>query len=110
MFKIIIAFFEIEDEEKKSLFFKKIFVSAKFSTDIILGILSLNWSNVKINFLKLKLFWKTYTLIKTISRTKQVKLVDKKAFVVATLDLEKKTYIVPITSFNSFNLYVNYFV
>lgn len=44
------------------------------------------------NFLELYIFWRTYTPTETILTTKQVKIIMRKEFVVATLDLKKETY------------------
>lgn len=50
--------FEIKNKRKKFHFFKKTFLSAKISIDFDLKILFLILSNVKMNFIKLKIFGK----------------------------------------------------
>lgn len=56
--KIVITMFETKDNKKKSYFFKKIFLFAYFSINVILEILFLILSNIEINFLKLEIFGK----------------------------------------------------
>lgn len=52
----MITFFEIIDREKRSLFFKNIFLLSNFNIDNVLKILFLIFSNVKVNFLELEFF------------------------------------------------------
>lgn len=67
MFEIGIKFFVIINKEKKSQFLKKIFLLANFSINVVLKMLFFILSNVKINFIKLGFFRRTYTFIKAIS-------------------------------------------
>lgn len=66
-------------------------------------------SNVNINFLELKFFLKTYTFIKAILTTKEVEVVEKKEFVLAVLNSKKKTYVIHMASFASFNSQIYFF-
>lgn len=52
----MIALFEIKNKEKKSSFLKKNFLLANLYINNVLGMLLLILSNVKVNFLELKLF------------------------------------------------------
>lgn len=54
--------------------------------NIILRILFFTITNMKINFLELKIPERTYVLTETISITNQVKLVAKKEFAAKALD------------------------
>lgn len=45
-------------------FFEEIFLLSKFNTNVIRKIQFFNLINIKINFLDLELFYKTYILIK----------------------------------------------
>lgn len=79
MFRIVIATFKIDNKETKFRFFKRIFLFANFSIDIVFIILFLIFSNLKINFLKLKIFEINYVLIETIPTIKQIKLIKQKS-------------------------------
>ena len=50
-FGIVITSFSIEDKEKKSRFFEKIFLLADISIDIALGISFLTFNNVEIDII-----------------------------------------------------------
>lgn len=77
-------------KEKKFWFYIKIFLLTNLNMDIILRMPFLILNNMKINFLKLELFWRIYFSIKAILIIKSIKLVKKKKFLVATFDLKKK--------------------
>lgn len=63
---------------------------------------------MKINFLKLKIFFKSYFSTKAILTSKQVKQLRKKEFRVTTLDLKKETYIVNMINLGSSDLYIHF--
>lgn len=65
---------------------------------------------MKVNFFKIEICWKTYTSIKAFLKTKQIKLIIKKKFVVAVLDLKKRTYIINMASFIYFNSHIYLFL
>lgn len=54
--KLVSMLFEMIDKEKKSQFFEEIFLITKLGINIALKMPFLKLSNVKNNFLKLKLF------------------------------------------------------
>ena len=85
-FKMVLASFQVENMLEKALFFKKTFLLADFSIKMILKILFLTFSNSNIKFALKKLNLKSYTIVKTLSNIKQVKIIDKKNFVKAELD------------------------
>lgn len=66
--------------------------------NIVLKILFFIPNNVQINFLELNIFSRVCAFIKAIVRTKQIKLINKKEFIVKTLVLEEKTYIIDMVS------------
>lgn len=66
-FGIVIALFEIMNNQKKFRFFEKFFLLAKFYINIVLEMLFLILSNVKINFLDLEPFLRIDIPIKIIS-------------------------------------------
>lgn len=45
-----------------------------------------------------KLIWKSYIVTKTLSRTRQIKIIKKKEFILAVLDSKNKTFILYIIS------------
>lgn len=105
MFAIVISMFEIK-KKKKYCFFKKKFLFVNLSINIVLKVLFLILSNVNISFLKLEIFWKSYTPIKTISIRKNVQFVRKTKFANETLNSKKKIYIILMDSLISFDLYI----
>lgn len=70
--------------------------------------LLLIFSHVNKNFFKLKLYCRTYTLIKVIQINKYVKFRVKKEFSVTAPNLQKETYVVHLAGFNaSTNLFLS---
>ena len=53
-------------------------------------------SNENVDFLGRELRWRSYTIKKAFLTTKRIKLVDKKEFLAAALDLEHKIYVVHV--------------
>ena len=62
----------------------------------ILKILFLKLNNIDLSFDKKILMWRTYTINKALSTIKQVQIIDKKNFIIAALDANKKTFIMHI--------------
>ena len=58
--------------------------------------LLLKISNADVSFGQKTLMSKFYTIIKVLSSTKPVQLIDLKKFVIAALDVDSKTFIVHI--------------
>lgn len=65
--------------------------------------------NVKINFLEVNIFLKTYDITITISITKWVKLIYERKFTIIVVNTENKTYIVNLASFVSSHSYLDLF-
>lgn len=105
---MIIILYKVKDKKKKSQFFKKIFLLAYFSINIVFEILFLILGNKRVYFIELELFWKTYTNIKAILATKQVKLIEKKQFMAANLKLKEKTYVIYLTRFADSDKHINF--
>ena len=62
--------------------------------EVILGMLFLKLSNANVSFDEKILTWRTYTINKVLSTTKQVQIIDKKNFVIAALHANNKTFVV----------------
>lgn len=95
--------FIIENKEKKSCFFKETILLANFRRNTICRMLFLTLKNVKVIFLELEIFIRTYILTKVIPIINQVELLRKKQFTVIAFVLKKEVYIVYITNFVSSN-------
>lgn len=85
----------MDDREKRSRLFEKIFLLADISMDIALSMSSLTLSNVKINFIGWHIYWQTYTVTKILLRTRQVELIEKKEF---AADSEDEVFEVHVAS------------
>ena len=97
-YEMEITAFSVVDKVNRVKFFEKIFLVANVSLKVVFGMSLLTLSNVDINFSVWKLWWRTYTTDEAFLTTRRVKLVGKKEFAAAALDLEYKTYIVHVTS------------
>lgn len=105
---MVIMLFNIQNKEEKFCLFKKTFLFAKYSRNVIFKMLYLNLNNIKTNFFMLKRFEKTYIITKAIQVTKQFKLIRKKEFAVYTLNLEKKMYKIYKISLTKFDLLMKF--
>ena len=94
----VVAAFSVKDKANQVKFFEKTFLVANVSPEIVLGMLFLILSGADVDFLGRELRWRTYTIEKAFSTTRCIKLVGKKEFAVAALDLEHETYVVHIGS------------
>ena len=61
----------------------------------------LTLSNIDIQFVEKKLTWKTYTTKKTLSTTRQVKIIDWKKFAKVALDENVEAFMVHVNSLGS---------
>lgn len=80
MFEIVIKMLEVENNRKKASFLKQIILLTNLSIDVVQEKPFPNLNNLKINFVKLKIFQQTYSLINVISIIKHVKLIKNKNF------------------------------
>ena len=97
-FRMIIAGFQVEDKLDRARFFKKSFLLAKTSMEVILGMPFLALSNADIQFAEKELTWRFYTVAEALPTTKRVKLIDKKKFAKAALDEQSETFMVHIAA------------
>lgn len=103
--RIVIIIILINNKKRKSQFFKETFLLANINIDIAFRISFLILSNIKVNFNNQKLWQRLYTTVKAFSITKQVKLIEKKEFVIIIFDPEDQTFIIYIMSLINFNIY-----
>lgn len=97
---VVIAFL-VTDKVNWERFVEETFLLANVSPEVVIRIFFLTLNGANINYLDWELWWRTYTTKKALLTTKHVKLVEKKDFAVAALDLEYKTFIVHIVSLSS---------
>ena len=64
--------------------------------EVILVIVFLKMSSVNILFSKKIFIWKFYLIIKVLSTTKQVQIINLKKFVIAILDMDSKIFVVHV--------------
>lgn len=102
---MMIAAFLINNKDKKIRFFKKIFLFANFSLDVIFKILFFTLSNANVKFLKQKILWQGYITAKTLYITCQVEVIDWKKFAATALDKEEKSFVIHLTFIFFFNNY-----
>ena len=74
---------------------------ANVSPEVVFGMPFLTLSGADVDFLDRKLRWRTYTTQAAFPTTRRVKLVGKKEFAAAALDLEHETYVVHVGSVSS---------
>ena len=98
---IVVAAFSMTDQANRVRFFEEIFLVANISPDMVLRMPFFTLNNVDIDFPKKKLWWRSYTIKKTLPTTKRVKLVGKKEFAAAALDPEYEIFVVYIASLES---------
>ena len=100
-YEMVVATFSVGDKANLVRFFKKTFLMANISPDVILEIDFLTLSDADIDFLGRELQKRTYTTKKALPATRCVELVGKKEFAAAALDLKSETFIVYVTSLSS---------
>ena len=105
-FDKVITFFSIEDKKRSSYFFEEKFLLADISIYIALNMPFLILSNIKTDFVDCHIYWRLYTIAKVLLIIRQVKLVGKKEFAIATRNLKNEVFEVHIPSI-SLNLEVH---
>ena len=91
-FGMVIANFQVEDQDGKHRFFQKTFLVVDTTFEMILEMLFLNISNADVVFGKGTLMWKSYITNKALLTTKQAQLINPKKFVIAALNTDSKTF------------------
>lgn len=77
--------------------------------NVVLKILFLSLTNIKVNFQKSKIFYKTITPTKSILKIKEVKVIKKKEFTTVVLNSQKEIYFVYIAMLAYSNLQIYHF-
>ena len=95
-FKMVVGAFSVKDKANRVRLFEEIFLVANISQEILLGMPFLTLSSADVDFLGRELRWRTYSTKEALPTTRRVKLVGKKEFTAAALDLEHETYIVHV--------------
>ncbi len=95
---MVVSTFSVLDKDGRERFFEESFLLANVRPDIVLGMLFLTISNANVNFQAWDLQWRSYIIRKVLSIIRQVELIAKKEFVVATLDPEHEAFIVHIAT------------
>ena len=93
---MVVAAFSVKDKANRVRFFEKTFLVANVSPKVVLGMPFLTLSSADVDFLGRELWWKTYSTEEALPTTKRVKLVGKKKFTAAALDLEHEIYVVHV--------------
>lgn len=110
IFSMIIVSFVIDDKNKISGFFEKIFSLADRSIHITLKILFLIWSNLGINFMNKRLKKKLFIIAKAFFITKQVKLIWVIKFKASAIDLDYKIFFLYIAFIIIIHLYLKVYL
>ena len=100
-YKIVIAAFLMSDKANRVKFFEETFLVANVSLELVFEISFLTLSDIDVDFLDQGLWWRTYTIKKSLTTIRYVELVEKKKFAAAVLDLKHKTFIVYIVSLSA---------
>ena len=92
----MIANFQVENKVGRPRFFQKPFLIANTKFEVILRMFFLKFNNADMLFDKKTFTWRTYTINKVLSTTKQVQIINKKDFVIAALDANSKTFVIHV--------------
>ena len=96
----------MENEKKRSQFFKETFLLADINMNVVLKMSFLILSNVEIEFTSHHIYRTIYTIAKTLLIKKQIELIGKKKFVATAFDLDDEVFIIYVSS-TSQNLNIN---
>ena len=103
-YRIIVAAFLVIDKANQVRFFKKTFLVANFSPEVVLGMSFFTFSSINIDFWRQKLWWRTYIIYKVFLTINHIKLVEKKEFAALALNSEYEIFIVYVVLLNSIPL------
>ena len=86
------------DTDGKERFFEKSFLLANVKPEIVLKVPFLTMSNVDVDFQAWNLQWRSYTTGDVLLTTRRVKLIGKKEFAAAALDLKHEVFVVHVNA------------
>ena len=110
-FGIVIANCLVKNKFEMAQFFQKTFLLANISLVLILGMLFLTISKANMRFAEWKLVWRTYTVAKFLLITRKVKIIDKKKFEAAALNVNNETvvaYVVALAEPTTMPIHLSY--
>ena len=96
-FGMVLAGFQVLNNQDRTRFFQKTFLLANTMIEVVPEIFFLTLSNANIQFAEKELTWKSYTAKKTLSTTQMVELIDKKEFGKAALDEIMKAFVMYVS-------------
>lgn len=85
-FGMVIALFQLDEENKKFCFLEETFLLADISISSTFGMFFLILNNVKVNFQQLKAQLRLYTVVEAFSIIKKVELIRERELTAAILD------------------------
>lgn len=103
IFQMIIAVFLINNLVEKVCFFEKTFWLANISVNVILQMSFFTLSNINIQFIYQKFYWRLYIVIKALSTIHYIIFINHKKFAAIVLEKNEKTFEVYISSLRNFN-------
>ena len=87
---MVVVVFSVMEKTNRVKFFKETFLVANVSSEVVLGMPFLILSSANVNFSGWELWWRIYIIKKVLSTIKRVKLVGKKEFAAAALNLDMR--------------------
>ena len=100
-YEMVVAAFSVINQADRVRFFEETFLVANISPDVVFEMPFFTLSGADVDFPKKKLWWRSYTIKEAFPTTKQVKLVGKKEFAAAALDLGHETFVVHVAFLES---------
>ena len=90
---MVVSTFSMLEKDGRERFFEESFLLANVKPDIVLEMLFMTMSNADINFQAWDSQWRSYITENVLLTIRQVKLIRKKEFAAAALDLEHEAFI-----------------
>lgn len=99
-YEIVSARFSFQDKEDKDWFFKKTFLLANISIEVILSMTFFTLSNVDINFETRGLTWKSFISADTLSTMSRIQPINKHNFAHTALDEKSGIFMLHVAAPN----------
>ena len=93
IYGMVIAGFSFQNKLGRVWFFGETFLLADTSMELVLGMLFFCLSDANIRFVEREITLKRYITAETLPMTQKVKLINKKEFAAAALDLDSETFV-----------------